>query len=447
MQPTVKSISKHLNISVFMVIFLFHFKGYSQTTPIPDSNFEEALVNMNIDTNGLNGNILNCDALNIYSLNISYQYIDDLSGIEAFTDLKMLNCSNNQISSLDISQNMLLEEIIASDNFLSSINVSQNSKLKKINLSSNEINDIDVSNNIILEDLSISLNNLTGLDVSTNSSLKYLSCYSNLIEDINLLNNSHLKTLYIDFNNLTELNLSQNDDLRTLTCSTNNLNELLVQSNTELNYLDCRNNNITNLQISTNSDLKRLFVSNNNLNEIDLSNAPELILFYGRYNNLTDLDISGNPLLKWIRCEGNNLSSVDFRNGNNSNITEFVMTQNTSLNCIFVDDAQASFLQNWDIDDSSAFVENESECEALSIQEETVFNFNMYPNPTSGNVSITISSQEAKLDIYSVKGQLVYNGILAYGTNNISLSGISSGLYVVKITSEKTSETKKLLLK
>jgi hypothetical protein len=71
----------------------------------------------------------------------------------------------------------------------------------------------------------------------------------------------------------------------------------------------------------------------------------------------------------------------------------------------------------------------------------------MYPNPTSGNVSITITSKDAKLDIYSVKGQLVHKDLLTYGTNNISLNGFSSGLYMVKITSENTSETKKLLLK
>ncbi|GGG48090.1 T9SS type A sorting domain-containing protein [Bizionia arctica] len=446
MQPTIIGISKHLFLSVFLVVFSIHIKTHSQTTPILDSDFEEALVNMNIDTNGVNGNILNSDAEGILNLNISDQNIDDLSGIEAFINLKRINCSYNRLTELDFSQNTHLEEINANDNSLTSVNVTQNTKLKIVLVSSNNLTEINVLSNFRLEDLSVNLNKLTDLDVSANLSLKYLGCYSNLLENINLSSNSQLRSLYIDYNNLDVLDVSHNGDLRTLSCSSNNLNELLVQSNTELGYLDCRFNNINNLQISNNPDLKRLFISNNNLNDIDLSNAPGLLLFYANYNNLSALDISANPLLRFIKCEGNNLSLVDFRNGNNSNIAEFIMTQNMSLNCIFVDDIHAPFLQNWIIDEASSFVENESDCEALSVQELPVFNFSMYPNPTSGSVTLNLTVQEAKLEIYSVKGQLVYNDMLMYGANNITLNGFSSGLYMVKITSESTSETKKLLL-
>ncbi|MCX7549555.1 T9SS type A sorting domain-containing protein [Xanthomarina sp. F2636L] len=447
MQPTIKGISKRIILSILLMGFMSQIFSQS-TTPILDSNFEEALVNLNIDTNGLNGNILNSDASQVFHLNVSYEYIQDLSGIEAFTSLKTLNCSNNDLSLLDISQNNHLEELKANDNSLSSINVSSNTKLSVLELASNSLSSIDVSGNFSLTDLSVSLNNLSTIDVSANSNLEFLGCYSNFIEDLNLLSNTQLRYLHVDFNDLNELDLSQNFNIKTVSCSGNNLSALSTEYNTELSYLDCRNNNITSLDLNTNTDLERLFVCYNNINEIDLSNAPELLFFYAKFNNLTTLDISNNPVLKRIKCEGNNLSTVDFRNGNNVNISEFIMTDNSNLSCIFVDDANASFLANWLIDDISAFVENESDCEALSIDEANsdVFTFDMFPNPATENISISIQTQEAKLEMYSLKGQLMHSQNLAYGRNDISLDAYSSGLYLVKIISEETSETKKLLI-
>jgi hypothetical protein len=38
-----------------------------------------------------------------YSLTVNNKNITDLTGIKAFTSLNYLNCSNNQLSSLDIS--------------------------------------------------------------------------------------------------------------------------------------------------------------------------------------------------------------------------------------------------------------------------------------------------------------------------------------------------------
>lgn len=447
MQPTIKGIYKQVIPSFILLLFFGQVNSFAQaTTAVPDTNFEQALINLNIDTNGLNGTILNSDAVGVYYLNVSNQYIQDLSGIEAFTSLKKLNCSYNLLSSLNISQNSHLEELNANDNNINSIDLSQNTKLHKVQISANQLTAIDVSVNFSLEELSVSLNNLTALDVSGNSSLEFLGCYANQLETLDLLNNSQLKYLHVDFNALDELDVSQNFNLKTLSCSNNNLNNLPIAPNTELSYLDCRNNNLTNLDIVTNTDLKRLFISDNNISEIDLSNAPGLLLFYARFNNLVSLDISNNSYLRWIKCEGNNLSMVDFRNGNNSHISEFVMSQNNNLSCIYVDDAEASFLDNWIIDDVSAFVENESECEALSVYEANEFTFQMFPNPATEQVTVSIKIKNATFELYSIKGQLIHSQKLSFGTNYVPLNKLSSGLYLVKIMTESTSETKKLLL-
>lgn len=77
-------------IIYILLIISMSYKATAQITLIPDANFEMFLIEENIDTDGIvNGQILTQDALtvtnlNIHSLNASYTYIEDLTGIEAF---------------------------------------------------------------------------------------------------------------------------------------------------------------------------------------------------------------------------------------------------------------------------------------------------------------------------------------------------------------------------
>ena len=61
---------KRLILSL-MLIYFINF-SFGQTTLIPDTNFEQALIDLGFDTNGLNGNILETNALAVTEL-----YIDD----------------------------------------------------------------------------------------------------------------------------------------------------------------------------------------------------------------------------------------------------------------------------------------------------------------------------------------------------------------------------------
>jgi hypothetical protein len=76
----------------------------AQTTAIPDPNFEQALIELNIDSDGLvNGQVLTADVENIVELDFSNLYdsffynggiINDFTGIENFTALEILNLTN-----------------------------------------------------------------------------------------------------------------------------------------------------------------------------------------------------------------------------------------------------------------------------------------------------------------------------------------------------------------
>lgn len=92
-------------------------------TLIPDSNFEQKLIDLGIDTDGLNGKITSSDVSSITDLDLSNSNIKDLTGIEIFTSLKNLNCSNNQLTSLDLSKNNKLEILYITGNPLVYLNL------------------------------------------------------------------------------------------------------------------------------------------------------------------------------------------------------------------------------------------------------------------------------------------------------------------------------------
>jgi alpha-tubulin suppressor-like RCC1 family protein/Leucine-rich repeat (LRR) protein len=92
-------------------------------TYIPDQNFEQKLIDLGIDTDGLNGKITIADINTITTLDLSNSKIKDLTGIENFTALTILDCSNNQLITLDLSKNTNLQILYVTGNPLVYINL------------------------------------------------------------------------------------------------------------------------------------------------------------------------------------------------------------------------------------------------------------------------------------------------------------------------------------
>jgi len=74
-------------------------------------------------------------------------------------------------------------------------------------------------------------------------------------------------------------------------------------------------------------------------------------------------------------------------------------------------------------------------------------NFSLYPNPvTNGSVTISSNSADAmQVQVYDVLGKVVKNEILS--NNTLNVSNLNTGLYIVKITQNQNSVTKKLVIK
>jgi hypothetical protein len=139
--------------TLIILFFLSTHLLFAQVTSLPDENFEQALIDLAIDTDGvINGQVLTADIENIIELNFSElnatYFIDEFTGIEDFTQLEILNLDDYLYFSI-------LEE---QSDFLNN-----NLKLREIYITnpcgdcgSNGIESLDISNLKDLEYLDVS---------------------------------------------------------------------------------------------------------------------------------------------------------------------------------------------------------------------------------------------------------------------------------------------------
>lgn len=273
-------------------------------TLIPDTNFEQKLIDLEIDNGIVDGKVLTSKINTLTYLNVSNNSITDLTGIQDFEQLTDLYCNQN---------------------LLTALNVSKNTFLKTLDCNNNKIEALDVSKNIALDTLRCYTNRLTELNVKINKSLKKLDCGSNQI---------------------STLDVSANTDLIFLGCNTSLLTTLDVSKNTALKLLDCRENKLTSLNVSTITTLTELYCQSNQLTSLDVSKNKALEFLNCSKNQLTTLDVSVNTALVGLYSNYNQLTNLNLKNGNNTNLAYLNLKNNPNLSCIQVDDIDYSNT-NW----------------------------------------------------------------------------------------------------
>ncbi|UAN00102.1 T9SS type A sorting domain-containing protein [Polaribacter litorisediminis] len=262
----------------------------SNFTLIPDPNFEQALLDLDIDSDGIiNGKVRTSDIAVVTELNIASKGISDLTGIEGFINLETLYCQFNTISALDFSTNLKLTYVQADNNNLASLNV---------------------TNNIELTTLGCGANQLTSLDVSKNTKLILLTVDENNLSTINITNLVNLEHLGLRDNNFTSVNISKNINLIYVYIKNNSLTGLDVTNNKNLQYLDASFNNFINFDINQNVNLKTLFLNNNNIERAYLRNGANTLI--------TDFDIRNNPDLTCIAVDDVAFSETNWINKDTS---------------------------------------------------------------------------------------------------------------------------------
>lgn len=238
--------------------------------------------------------------------------ISSLRGIEYFTGITYLDCSQNNLASLDVSRCTQLTELNCNNNSrLSSLVISEYSRLTSLNCSAcmlsrldvskctrlvelrcyfNELASLDVSACTALNVLDVDRNRLTSLDLSRNRALNRLICSNNLLTSLNLSQCAELSDLQVDGNQFASLNLSSNAKLLLLNCNMNLLTSLDISRNTVLRSLICDGNRLASITVGPgNSQLELVRNSSNNLSATALNDIFENLPYSGT------IALSNNP--------------------------------------------------------------------------------------------------------------------------------------------------------
>ncbi len=278
---------------------------FDKIVNIPDANFLNELMNLEVDLNR-DGLISYGEAALITQLNVKGKQISDLSGIEAFINLQQLNCSDNQISRLDLSHISFNDGDVDCSNNLLTILVLSNNNLQtfhSLNCSNNQLSNLILSNTSFDYDggLDCSNNLLTSL-ILYNIRFKgdaRLDCSNNLLNSLDFSELKNLLHLNCSHNKLDSLDLSGFNfghyGEGSVDCSVNQLKKLIFSEGTSPGILDCSYNQLSSLSFHNN--LYNLNCSYNQFSQVDVSDCSMLQALDCSGNQIVNLDISNNEIL------------------------------------------------------------------------------------------------------------------------------------------------------
>lgn len=344
----------------------------SQITAIPDPAFENKLIALNIDKDGKNGTVLNSSIENITTLDVSSSSIKNLTGISGFKNLTSLDCSENLLTALDLSNNTSLTLVNCSKNqALESLNI-KNGNNTNFNLNSKfsenpalsciQVDDDTYSNTnwtalkentasystdcnkyTIIPDSNFedklialgidkdgkngkvkteSIRKITSLDLQSSNisdlsgiedftALLYLDCMSNTITNINVKNNKELRVLNLHDNKLSALDLSENAELFNLTFSINKISTIDLSQNKKIHSVAADRNLLTSIDFSNNPELEIIYCGNNQLTSLNVSNLPNLLHLNCIQTEISELDVTSNSKLETLYFNNAKLTTLD----------------------------------------------------------------------------------------------------------------------------------------
>ena len=375
-------------------------------TYVPDDTFQQYIVDEGWDSGIVEDWVLTAGISGQTIVNVLNKGIADLTGIEAFVSLTNLNCGNNNLTTLDISNNTNLTSLHCYQNQITSLDVSQNTALTYLYCGNNSLfnSNLDISSLTALETLWCLNMNLTDLTITGNTALTFLNCSNNDLTCLNLKNGNNtsmtldattnlLSCITVDDPVWATANWTAPGEIDTgvvfstsicPACTTgytyvpdNNFELALISLGYDTlpvdNYVLTANiSGVTSLDVSSKSiaDLTGIedFVSLidlecqiNNLSGLTMSENTALTTLKCFTNQLTYLDISGNTSLDYLNCGSNQFTSLSVSNTtltslycNDNLLTLLDVSGATALDLLYCDYNQ---LTSIDLSQNTALVD------------------------------------------------------------------------------------------
>lgn len=271
-------------------------QDYSESlTYIPDDYFEKYSVDNGyddiMDDYIITSNIADVTSLGVGAEDLGFEddqgnilYGDDrfknritnLSGIEAFTSLKILNITGNKLDSINLSQNSKLTHFYGNFNEFIRVDTRKNPELTDFSLDNSEGTILDFTQNPKLEMLDIAGVGFNTIDLSNNPNLTFLDLNSNNLTSIDLSHQTNVLTLRLSYNPMTTIDLSSLAKLKDLGFAAGHLTSIDLSYCPELTSLDVGSDSLTTIDVSNNLNLESLEVSGVNLETLDISMLTNL---------------------------------------------------------------------------------------------------------------------------------------------------------------------------
>lgn len=349
---------------------------------------------------------------------------------------------------------------------INNVNFSAATALQNIDITSSSgyMNTVNVSNLANLNTLKTDRFETTGSQGNDNLqkiTAKNCTALSNLV----FRNNQHLKELDIQncpaiqriaigyyviekdgiFPELNSINLLQCPGIKEITIHDTQINTLNTSQCSALKTLELQGDNLLpSIDISNNFNLESLTLQSlplisqvNTLNNINLktvfiSNSPQITqLNFSTATNFEGLSFWNMPNLNYVNLRNGSIEEFHDYNGYNANLH------------MCVDDAQLSDLQSTYPD--ITFTTNCGSFLATEDSKTTKNEIQIAPNPVKDFVMIKAEENIKNVKIFDVQGRMIFNQDCNNELMRIDLSAHPAGNYIVKVKTNKTEISKKII--
>ena len=212
-------------------------------------------------------------AVNLKSLNLSNNFIEDITPLEKLVELEDLNLTNNKIKDpKSLVKLTKLRQLVLRKNLMNNLDFLNDLKVESLDISMNSVLKDYIPNNLKLENLR-SLN-LSGIGLDNISFLKNAGKLERLVAEENAIKDltplaelKTLRTLYLDRNNISDITaLKDLASLEELLLYKNNIENVAALKDKKYLYRLMLNDNLGLKNIDALKDVP-------NISSIDISNT------------------------------------------------------------------------------------------------------------------------------------------------------------------------------
>ena len=333
----------------------------------PDPHFRIVVGYSWIDQNE-DGYLVDEELNAVTTINAGGFEIEDLTGVELFPNLETLLCSDNLLTTLDLTGNPKLKYLYCDKNQLTGIDISKNSQLTVVSCMGNRLSRIAMQTVIgklpvrpqndgvlyFYTDEVEDGNTMTPEQVAALRDKGWTvyqqvngatTDYEGVMPAIYLTDeffpDAALRNVIISNNpklnlnegveltdeiiqNIMSLNLKNKGvtditgyqyltNLHDLNCYGLRLTTLDVSMLQELEFLDCSSNRLQKLDLSNNKNLHQLSCYANTLTSLDVSMLSGLEVLQCYKNQLWVLKMGSHPKLREVQCQGNFLNAIQMQ--------------------------------------------------------------------------------------------------------------------------------------